>query len=201
MSAWFIGASRLSHSTSPIADCPISGACKWPSSAIASIACSIVAPRISSPTTAGAASPSRRWNTPVSLSNAELITGRDGPVDTRRDVGVEPHLAFVEAQRETRLPARRIGGRDLENHRFRACAVVGVRQRDAIALAHLAGTDAFGAERFDRARAEGSRQPVGGQVIRPLDSSDRHSCCPCGRCQVGCRRRRAPDFGRRTRTA
>ena len=77
------------------------------------------------------------------------VTGRDGPADAGRDVGVEPHLAFVEAQRQTRLPARRIGGGDLEHHRIRAGGTVGIGQRDAVALAHLAGADALGAEPFD----------------------------------------------------
>ena len=47
---------------------------------------------------------------------SRAVAGRDGSTDAGRDVGVEPHLAFVEAERQTRLPARRIGGGDLEHH-------------------------------------------------------------------------------------
>ena len=131
----------------------------------------------------------------------EAVTGRDRPADPRRDVGVEPNLAFVEAQRQARLPARRVGGRDLQDHRRRAGAAVAVAQGDAVTLTHLAGADALDAELLDRARPDRGRQPPGGQVVRPLDVSVRHLCCPYGRCQVGFRRRRAPGCGRRSRTA
>ena len=50
------------------------------------------------------------------------VAGRDGTTDARRDVGVEPHLAFVQTERQTRLPAVRIGGGDLEHDRRRGRA-------------------------------------------------------------------------------
>ncbi len=126
---------------------------------------------------------------------------RDGTADARSDIGVEPHLAFVETQCETRLAAHRVACGDLEHDRTRSGLTVGVGQGDPVALAHLAGADPLGGEPVDRARADGSRQPLCGQVVRPLQPSDRHSYCPCGRCRAECRRRRARGFGRRTRMA
>src|SRR4029078_9749736 len=79
------------------------------------------------------------------------VAGSDRPTDARRDVGVEPHLAFAETQSKTRLPTRPVGGRDLEHHRTGAGSPSCVRRGDAVTLAYLAGTDPLGAEPFDGA--------------------------------------------------
>ena len=102
-----------------------------------------------------------------------VVAGRDRTADARRDIGVEPHLAFVQAKRQTRLPAHRIAGGDLEHNRSGPDPAIRIGQRDAVALAHLAGADPLGAELLDRARADGRGQPLHGQVLRPLQPSDR----------------------------
>jgi hypothetical protein len=45
-----------------------------------------------------------------------VVAWRDRSVKARRDFGVEPHLAFVQAEREASLPAHRVSGSDLEHH-------------------------------------------------------------------------------------
>jgi hypothetical protein len=45
-----------------------------------------------------------------------VVAWRDRSVKARRDVGVEPHLAFVQAEREARLTAHQVSGSDLEHH-------------------------------------------------------------------------------------
>ena len=130
-----------------------------------------------------------------------VVARRDGTIDPRSDIGVEPHLTLVEAERQTRLPTHRIAGGDLEHDRSRPGRAVRIGQRDAVALTHLPGADPLGVESFDRARADGSRQPLRREVLWPLQVSDGHSCCPCGRRRAAFSRRRVPGCGRRTRTA
>lgn len=98
-----------------------------------------------------------------------VIAGCDGPVEIRSDVGVEPDLTFVEPHRQAGLTAAGVGRGDLEHHRRRTSAVLGIAQRDAVALAHLAGADPVDAERGDGALPEHRRQPLGGQVGGALD--------------------------------
>src|ERR1700741_631607 len=78
---------------------------------------------------------------PAFAVEPEAVTRGDGTSDTRRDVTVETHLAFVQAKGDARLPADRVAGGNLQHDRSRSGLPVGVGQRDAVALAHLAGSD------------------------------------------------------------
>ena len=130
-----------------------------------------------------------------------VMARRDRPVKARCDVGVEPHLAFVQAEREARLPAHGVGGGDLEHHRIRAVVAVRVGQPDAVALAHLAGADALEREVAHR-YAQSGGEPLDRQIGRPLhDVSGAHWCWVCGTCPAASRPRPATGCGRRTRTA
>src|SRR5689334_16744813 len=121
-----------------------------------------------------------------------VVTRRDRPVDARRDVGVEPDLAFVKAKRVAGLPAYRVGGGNLEYDGVWAVAAVNVRQVDAVALAHLARADALEHE-FAHRHAKRSGEPFGGQVGGPLhDVSGAHWSPRCEnrpRPTTGCGRR------------
>ncbi len=99
-----------------------------------------------------------------------VIAGCDGSAQTRRDVAVEAHLPLVEPQRQAGLPADRVGGRDLQHHRLGPPrGSLGITEPDAIALAHLAGTDALHREIGDGSGADDRGQPGGGEVTGSFD--------------------------------
>src|ERR1700754_2587555 len=97
-----------------------------------------------------------------------MVAWSDGAVDLGSDVGVEPHLAFVQSKRKPRLPAHRIGGSDLEDNRIRSAVTVRIGQPDAVALAHLAGADALEREVAYR-DAQRRGEPFHREVGRAFD--------------------------------
>ena len=102
----------------------------------------------------------------VGLIGGVIALG-DRAAQPRRQLGVEPHFAFVESQRLAGLPTHRVAGGDFKHDRFRTAAVL-VAQRDPVALAHLAGADALDGEPTHPAGPQVDCQPPRGEVGGPF---------------------------------
>ena len=104
------------------------------------------------------------------------------------NLGIEPHFALIESQREAGLPTDRVGGGDLEHHRTRTPVAGLIVESDSVTLAHLPGPDALDGEAVDPARTDGDGQPVGREVPGSFDhgvgvranSAQASRRCGCG---------------------